>query len=839
MADLILPSQDEESGPPPERPFSSLRGSLRTAKDRIAEPHKFHRASSSLRRVLTDSSKRNKRPSIFGAMHKKSSSPKGPEEYQSDDGGSCPATPEHGLGRFTASFRSRDTRRQSTSVNTADRGVFGEDQSPKHSSPIPIPRHSSPPAISFEIESGALSPRTVFGQVEQEYIPDMSTDVPPNTAAASSTIKTLPRMLSRKRPKMHRKSSDSSDNTVSHVPKRASNDHWKLRRLSRKKSCQHDDRSVVPSSSLETATPMPGTNLPLEDPFDSLSARTLVTADATSGVDSPTAEVPTLDGAVDFTDCMAASFSVFSERQSTTLVSDGRVQGQVAKSGSDLTLLRDLEYVKEILLTVRQDAALATLREGGMLEPGRPEWHCTARSEAFALMNERLRTIETYVQKLSSDILDSRKCSLTGHADEQCQDRSCALKFDARNELIHAVEQQHDENLGDEYQSPLQTQDLFYPSDNECDYDSDGDSASSSARNYLNSMQSIASNGSPMRTGSPSSSKGNAAGRVLATLNERSDEFDHDGKDKPSEIEGDHEEEDSASPSVSMSDFDRYYFEFFANHVRGRELTDSTGTIVSDNDQYGTKDMYTSELAEAGPSTPAKESIRDTEKNERTSETDVSSSSLESRANSACIIPVCNVCGGPDDHLCDSRLRVMPTSAVAEAEEKVEATPETGKRLIGRELFDMIERSSPGIRSVRGVSYPRPVLSTPKESGSAISSRSRKHRADTTDPFSDDQYVRAAMEWETENPFEILSNVYRDRSPDPASKRKLAEKTTDKVSKAPSSRRRALRTISANHADGRENRRASFCSDTDIEQDLDGKDFTMGPRTWNTFQPWN
>jgi len=510
------------------------------------------------------------------------------------------------------------------------------------------------------------------------------------------------------------------------------------------------------------------------------------------------------------------------------------------KSGDDLTPLRDLEHVKEILLMIRRDSASAMAEKGAMIELRGAEWTGSLPAEAPALMDERLRTIETYMQKISSDILDRGSCSLTDFAEEQCSNSPCIPKLDAALSKANVTGQECGEDF-DEYQSPLVTQDLFYPSGNERTYDSDGDSALSSTRNYLNKMQSIASNGSPVRSGPSSSSKGRSAAHVLATLDECFDGVGRTWSDNSSGKKADNDEEASASPSSSMSEFDRYYFEFFANHVRDRKLTDSTEASASDEDQPMTKDINVSRADEAEPSVLTKKPTRHAWQDERTSEADVSSSSFESRADSACIVPICNVCGGRDDHLCSLQLPSMPTTAEAELEERVEATPETGKRLIGRELFDMIERSSPGLglRSRRQGSVPRPIAETSKEPRSPSLHESQQHCVDATDPFSDDRYIRAAMEWETENPFEVLCDFIEDCSPDPALGHKSLQKNQKRLTQVSSGQRRALRTISANQMDTQENRRASFCSDTDVEQDLDGTDFTMGPRTWNTFQPWN
>ena len=844
-----------------ERPFSSLRGSLRSAKDRIAEPHKFHRASSSLRRVLTDSSKRNKRPSVFGMLQKKDRLPRGPEEYLPDDeDGSRPSVLEQSSNRSTVSADSKGAGRRPILVDSTGREAHAEDTTPIHSSPIQIPKHSSPPAILFEIESGALSPRAVFGVVEPERMQD--TPVDPQAHTASTPVKALPRILSRKRPKINQKTSDESDTNASHIPKRASNDHWRLRNISRKRSSQVDAIPEPVTPGLDVATPMPGTNLPLEDPFDT----DIVTQNA-KAMKVDTAQISGVDGAAECEPSLTAYAAACSEhltKESALSCSYGppvalfshevdpghRVSRstEISPRTSD-EIQKDLECVKEILLAMRGDFKPVAPEQQAILETHGVEQIGPRADSALALMDARLRTIETYVQKISLDVLCREDVSHLAFPEMQEHDEGSLPNHSSlRDNPLAVLEQRRGEDFSDGYQSPLLTQDLFYPSDNEHHYSSDSDSALSSAQKHLVDMQIVAANGGlPVRTCSPPAFTIPSV-RVLESLDESPIAEQHKKQSATKGLPKACHRELFETPQASFSEFDQYYAEFLAHHMNDGWTNAAIEATTDDEPQM----TDAGELAgrAARTNTPVEAPIRWDEYMADCDEANVSPYAIEDRPDSACLIPVCNVCGGPDDHLCSSHLRlVSPEANKTELEEKAEATPKTGRHLIGRDLFDMIERSSPGatLDETSRMSVPRFEINGAKTLPSSSSRRPRKHRsARSSDFFSDDTYVRAAMEWETDNPFEILSDVKEDQSPNYVSSPELTKKDLEatkkdfgKIDKSMASERRALGTISANQGDSRKDRDVSFCSDTVIEHDLDAKDLAMERRTWNTFQPWN
>ncbi|GAM88010.1 hypothetical protein ANO11243_060390 [Dothideomycetidae sp. 11243] len=255
------------------RSLSSARASLRSMKhgnqDDTADGH---RATLSLRRVLTSSSRRSKRsPLLVNLMAKRSTTRlQGPEELIDDDSAShshsSPARESlQSLCKQDSPHSKASSLRSSTPWRLHARHRSTQGSPTRASSPIPIPSSSSPPTIQFEIESGNMSPERIFG-LEPSSSPSKldKVQIPIIDVATRDGM-----IIHGRRAKRQGTTEDMDALKEGRVPRRSSNDHWRLRRTSRSRPSNLPEPTKQSTSRENLPSPMPGTNLPLEDPFDS------------------------------------------------------------------------------------------------------------------------------------------------------------------------------------------------------------------------------------------------------------------------------------------------------------------------------------------------------------------------------------------------------------------------------------------------------------------------------------------------------------------------------------------------------------------------------------------
>ncbi|KAG8626247.1 hypothetical protein KVT40_005192 [Elsinoe batatas] len=511
-----VPEHDEHGRPSvPTRSFSSARTRTSRLQEVDATPELRRGASLSLRRVLTTHSK-SKRSSLLVDMMAKRSLTKlvGPEELidEATDTGSVHSSPARASLRNLHALsmtRSNDSSPSlSAKVRTPDRHSRGHDSvDTTGSSPIPIRRGSPPPTIDFDIESGQLSPTRLFGDEtldsngnESEAITahrQTPTQAPESPVVDVDTETRNSMIMARRRSKRQaiRSEIERIKDEHIHIPRRSSNDHWRMRKVSRNRPHKLPEASPSPEAIPALPSPMPGTNLPLDDPFDAgptvakslleqparatneaLLARTDGAADPSPGLLAPGISISP-SSSVRATPAKAHATALASPpRYSAEAIShvSGDIDGDLATM-SPQALRVEIEVSRRALqhLEDRMADIEAELRKAPPYSPPTMTW--TGQPEMAAAQTD------LPPRPLNSDVEAGAHPSQ--HSEPSLRHSSGASS--GNTNTLHAGSDTFSEVL----QSPLEVQSLFYPSDDE--------KAMLSAKRHLHQVQLLASVGGP------------------------------------------------------------------------------------------------------------------------------------------------------------------------------------------------------------------------------------------------------------------------------------------------------------------------------------------------------
>lgn len=505
----------------PTRSFSSAKGSLKA--DRSEDDHLQHRgASLSLRRVLTTSSQRSsKRASLFVNMMSKRSLtrlPLGPEELVDDASETGSITTSAARAslrslRLHESPRSnKSSHKSSEIIRTPDRLSRDHGSSTGRSSPIPIPgsRATPPPTIDFNIESGKLSPSRLFEPTFPDEVPESPMPVDAIANSVSNDVgkedHLYPKVDTTTRDELiiarRRSKRQAIKNEIErikeehhiHIPRRASNDHWRMRRPSRHKSAKLLDAKseVIP----DLPSPMPGTNLPLDDPFDFCASKVHGTMNEQAGL------IPAVDGTSDEAPANSTQIAVLENEVDHLVpeirysVSNKLLEASTVTPASPQQTQPSSDVVEGHSIASLVQVSPDILRSE--IEDGR---RALQRLEGrMAGLEAELRKTGSRVPPGARPLLVSNHTPSSSSAASRVSSASATLSTTSlprASQRIHhnmppgtrAVSLAKSDNFSDDCSSPLQVQDLFYPSDDE--------SALSSAKDHLNQMQHVACNGSP------------------------------------------------------------------------------------------------------------------------------------------------------------------------------------------------------------------------------------------------------------------------------------------------------------------------------------------------------
>ncbi|KAF2226307.1 hypothetical protein BDZ85DRAFT_278264 [Elsinoe ampelina] len=503
-----VPEHDEHGRPSvPTRSFSSARTRTSRLQEVDATPELRRGASLSLRRVLTTHSK-SKRSSLLVDMMAKRSLTKlvGPEELidEAADTGSVHTSPARASLRnlhVLSMTRSDDSSANlSAKVRTPDRHSRGHDSvDTTGSSPIPIPRGSPPPTIDFEIESGQLSPTRLFGdesldssEVKSEAITahrETPIQAPESPVVDVDTETRNTMIMARRRSKRQaiRSEIERIKDEHIHIPRRSSNDHWRMRKVSRNRPHKLPEASPSPEVIPALPSPMPGTNLPLDDPFDvgPIAAKSLLELPAQATNEALPAKV---DGAADPSSGLPATGISISPSSSiratpakahaTALALPPEYSAEAVRhipdgidddlaTMSPQALRMEIEVSRRALqhLEGRMADIEAELRKAPPYSPPIMTW--TGQSEMAAERTDLpLRTLNSDVGPGAHSLQSSGPSS-----------RHTSRESGGTTNALHAGSDTFSEPL----QSPLEVQSLFYASDDE--------KAMLSAKRHLHQVQ--------------------------------------------------------------------------------------------------------------------------------------------------------------------------------------------------------------------------------------------------------------------------------------------------------------------------------------------------------------
>ncbi|KAF4550930.1 Hypothetical protein D9617_15g042830 [Elsinoe fawcettii] len=508
-----MPEDGEQGGiDVPTRSFSSAQTRPYGVLEAGEAPQLRRSASLSLRRALTTTTK-SKRSSMFANMMAKKSLTKlaGPEEIleNTSETGSSHTSPARASLRslhVLSMTRSNDSSpRSSGKVHTPDGQSRDHDSiATTGSIPIPIPHVGPPPTIDFDIESGRLSPTPLFEVEFDSGTPEKNEACPTHESIDGPDISTVvvdtetrnTMIIAKRRSKRQaiKNELERIKDEHIHIPRRSSTDHWRMRRVSRNRPSKLPDAVAASEIIPDIPSPMPGTNLPLDDPFDTHDSAARVAN--VSGHSHDTAVLPAAhDGSAD----LAASPLVrHSSGPSSRTISD-----------TQKTLCSMDEVIGDAPDETTHSRRLSGREHFDQMTPQALRVEIEAGRKALQFLESRMVGIEAkllsagpYVTPLPAP----PPLTVRGPASE-----SPSTPFDTAGicygspAVSSAISQAQHVSVGssgvrsssagtsvvfsDTCQSPLEVQDLFYPSDDE--------SAVSSAKRHLRQMQVLAANRSP------------------------------------------------------------------------------------------------------------------------------------------------------------------------------------------------------------------------------------------------------------------------------------------------------------------------------------------------------
>lgn len=211
-------------------------------------------ASNSLRRVLTNASKRSKRGSIMGTLSRKlrmSEMPVGPDAIEdSDDASRSQSESPCKLDQVACQVPLPDNV-GSRAASPIKQDSDDDDTDDNLDKPINKP-HSPPPVIHLDLESVQLMSPTTFNDS------DMNLErVPPPTTVLDSTYSRSPHCDTPVR-RTQAPIQLNPPQPAEYVPRRGSGDHWKMRKVNMSRPslmCSQED--LVPTDSAKPTSPIP------------------------------------------------------------------------------------------------------------------------------------------------------------------------------------------------------------------------------------------------------------------------------------------------------------------------------------------------------------------------------------------------------------------------------------------------------------------------------------------------------------------------------------------------------------------------------------------------------
>jgi len=846
----LASSNDEETGLLPDQETTNRLkgGSLRQhVRERMTEPHKLHRATSSLRRVMTNNSKRSKRGSLFATLPTKvpvTELPTGPDAVASDEDKSQSG---HSPKRFSiASVRtlaSPASKRSSKQSSPLARSKHDNDLPatplPRPSSPIAIPQSSPAPAIRFEIESGSLSPRSLFGFTDQDNTQELSAPKSLHANADGPVKRPLSRIMSRKRPKSTTKDRSrehsSEDLPRVHIPKRASADHWRMRSACRKRSQHTDEQFTCQDLAVGLPSPMPGTNLPLDDPFESPSSIQKDEVDKTLLQPQWTPRaILSVDGVMDNRAMDGAALLLTDDQKhpledrhdSTQIETDlvkssleeHRVDGETPSSEAKEEM--DLENMKVALFGHRKATSSPAADKEQLLDSEEDSSHdhtCRPSSPVAQI----LRNLEPDSEGMYACII--RSTAEVPRIEQQTGRQGSNLSPGSRSP-VRLQSSSTREDPGS-CQSPLVTQCLFYSSSDEEDSNGEHDSVLSAADQYLHTIQAIASNGVAGTEDDASNMARVNSRSTLETLVEVSGESPSNEHSQPTPTPN----SDCNRPPKKRRSSSFDLLEYWRNETELRDEGTAATMIRDDLESLdrghqfalNSSNAFHLSTTEPSPIKSPQQTIR--------------------RRDSDCFIPVCNICGFIDDHVC------LPSFDTPIDAQQDGPASDHGNEFVNIGTFGMSESTPEDARhgnQIPGSIHADTDLFTPEPQSTSLD-QSLKRRAASSedfDPFCNADNVQKKLQWSTKNPFEPLSRCRARDNHSVSAATEIENGNTSIKSRIQGrgclSPAKIARCTPKGRPRVKSDRSASFRSDTDLDSDVDDTEFSAAGVRLDTFHAW-
>jgi len=798
---------------------------------------------------MTNSSKRAMRSSLFATLPKQdlvTEPPCGPDAVDTDEDNSQAGNSQKRFSlnsiRALASPASKRSSKQSSPLA---RSEYDDDRPstspPRRSSPIPIPLVSPAPAIHLQIESGSLSPSPLFACQDQDINQEGSTLEAQHTNADTPVKRPLSRIMSRKRPKSSSRDKSreqcSEDPPKTHIPRRASADHWRMRDACRKKSRQTVEHSTHQDLAVNLPSPMPGTNLLLDDPFDSTtSAQKDDEFERLSQTGQASHAMVSMDGVIEIdaiNDALAFANGdgQYDDRHRHDLtqhnIGPHESSSKEHHIAAETILLEAKDELKQHIENMR--IKLSRLRKGTSSAMTDSNSSLILREVSFHDEHRHLSSPGPPILQITSPNCEETYGRITGdsqHSNETFSNFDPGFQSPV-SVLITSTRENSEAN-----QSPLATQCLFYGSSDEEDDDSTGEhnSVLSEADQYLYTIRAIASNGVSRNEDDTSTTARVTTSSTLETLIEDSGESPSNDR---MPLASHSDPESIRSHKRRRSSFFNLV-DYWKSEAELKDASHDTGALVdAATPQYNRdgKDrghQSTSPSTVLGPSTI------------QTSPKQSPPQSIR-RRDSDCFIPICDICGSRDDHVC------LPALSVS-----VEAQQDGAARDHNNDFGNSEPSTSRNAMLYHGapssghadsdlIAPPTPIIPARDP---------LQHRASSSqdfDPFFKLDSMREILQWSTNNPFEPLSRCEtRDHQTiltaanighGNGSIKSHVKKVLGQKKTCISPEKTTCGTPKVRPHEKRE-RSASFRSDTDLDSDVDDTNFPAAGVRLDIFNVW-
>ena len=404
-----------------------------------------------------------------------------------------------------SSFHSSPPKEEDSKPSTAHSSPI------RASSPIPIPNSSPPPIIDLQIESGDMSPKRLFGL-----------DSPPPTGSREPFV--MPAFDTASRDQLIINSRRSKRQAVKSeiicppVPRRTSNDHWRLRQAARNRSAKLPE---IPQRASPVEGLIPGIGLPLEElSIDSTAPPRLTdTGPLTQDLDGTSERVSAYSADVQLEGHLQSPSAGHIDSLSGRWISNDPVARAASPLDTDDGMSGSFQSTG--LAALRQAAKDVATRQVLLEKAPDVLSHESLRAEleagrkALESLERRLAGVEAGLRRSSAGSTPSKSRELANLSIQTRLPSTGQSKMYTSPKFHTSPTQSRVTSSSFSFssmKSPLEVQDLFYDSDNECwnippvrkSISADFDSATSEAQAHLHDMQPIAMNGSiPIPTMGP------------------------------------------------------------------------------------------------------------------------------------------------------------------------------------------------------------------------------------------------------------------------------------------------------------------------------------------------